>query len=138
MEGKPTKILHCESRNPQARHHAFHTACIDPWLAENPRCPECRTIFSQLTDDQFILANQADAPIEERRMAQLSLGDMYLTGLGDESGVIGNYGMVPDFARARMFYNLANQADASIGTQRYAQWRLEQIRRRDKCRCMIQ
>ncbi|MDR3550670.1 MAG: RING finger domain-containing protein, partial [Candidatus Babeliales bacterium] len=47
VEGKPTKTLHCRSRNPQAREHTFHTACIDPWLARDPRCPVCRTAVPQ-------------------------------------------------------------------------------------------
>lgn len=121
--GKPTKTLHCQSQNQLAIEHTFHTACIDRWLAGNPRCPICRTAVPQNEMELVNLLNQANSPdthINERRIAQRKLGDMYRRG---------NNGIAKDFARAVEFYNQAKQADAPINVQRNAKFGLGEIYR---------
>lgn len=36
--------------------HAFHPACIDPWLAEHTTCPECRSDLGAMLDEATLRA----------------------------------------------------------------------------------
>ncbi|MDR3550582.1 MAG: RING finger domain-containing protein [Candidatus Babeliales bacterium] len=112
-ESKPIKTLDCQSRNPQALDHTFHTACIDEWLERDPRCPVCRTA---------VLPNAPvpHVPIDVQRGEQLRLGELY---------TYGNNGIARDFVQARTFLNQANQEDAPINVQRRAQTRLGDLYR---------
>ena len=42
-KGESFRALPCSN----VHNHKFHTACIDPWLASNSTCPNCRTNIFQ-------------------------------------------------------------------------------------------
>lgn len=37
-KGERVRWLPCQ----ETRNHAFHTACIDPWIKDHSSCPTCR------------------------------------------------------------------------------------------------